>query len=120
MGDAQGRGDAPTTDVCRERRNAAAVARAAASSTATDRRTAAAMKVLHTSDWHLGARIGRLDRADDAFARIAELMAVILHVSQGHGLGRAQPHVDDRLVAGDVFDEARTLPLGGLVRRLSQ
>ncbi len=35
------------------------------------------MKILHTSDWHLGARIGRLDRADDAFARIAELAALI-------------------------------------------
>lgn len=65
------------------------------------------MKILHTSDWHLGARIGRLDRADDAFARIAELAAVI-----------DEEAVDVLLVAGDVFDETRTHQLGGLVRRL--
>lgn len=66
------------------------------------------MKILHTSDWHLGARIGRVDRADDAFARITELTEVI-----------ATEQVDLLLVAGDVFDETRTLPLGGLVRRLA-
>ncbi len=67
------------------------------------------MKILHTSDWHLGARIGRLDRADDAFARIDELAHVI-----------DQEQIDLLLVAGDVFDEARTTPLGGLVRRLAE
>ena len=65
------------------------------------------MKILHTSDWHLGARIGRLDRADDAFARIAELAALI-----------DEEDVDLLLVAGDVFDETRTHQLGGLLRRL--
>lgn len=65
------------------------------------------MKILHTSDWHLGARIGRLDRADDAFARIAEIAALI-----------DEEDVDLLLVAGDVFDEARTHQLGGLLRRL--
>ena len=65
------------------------------------------MKILHTSDWHLGARIGRLDRADDAFARIAELAALI-----------DEEDVDLLLVAGDVFDETRTYQLGGLLRRL--
>jgi DNA repair protein SbcD/Mre11 len=66
------------------------------------------VKILHTSDWHLGARIGRVDRADDAFARIAELTEVI-----------DTEQVDLLLVAGDIFDETRTLPLGGLVRRLA-
>jgi exonuclease SbcD len=66
------------------------------------------VKILHTSDWHLGARIGRLDRADDAFSRIAELAQVI-----------DEENVDVLLVAGDVFDETRTLPLGGLLRRLA-
>jgi exonuclease SbcD len=66
------------------------------------------VKILHTSDWHLGARIGRLDRADDTFARIAELTGVI----------DAQ-QVDLLLVAGDVFDETRTAQLGGLIRRLA-
>jgi exonuclease SbcD len=65
------------------------------------------MKILHSSDWHLGARIGRLDRADDAFARIAELADVI-----------DREAIDVLLVAGDVFDETRTAQLGGLVRRL--
>jgi exonuclease SbcD len=65
------------------------------------------VKILHTSDWHLGARIGRLDRADDAFARIAELAALI-----------DEEDVDLLLVAGDVFDETRTHQLGGLLRRL--
>lgn len=65
------------------------------------------MKILHTSDWHLGARIGRVDRADDAFARIAELAALI-----------DEEDVDLLLVAGDVFDETRTYQLGGLLRRL--
>lgn len=67
------------------------------------------MKILHTSDWHLGARIGRLDRADDAFARIAELTEVI-----------DEEQVDLLLVAGDIFDETRTHQLGGLLRRLAQ
>jgi DNA repair protein SbcD/Mre11 len=66
------------------------------------------VKILHTSDWHLGARIGRVDRADDAFARITELTEVI-----------DEEQVDLLLVAGDVFDETRTLPLGGLIRRLA-
>jgi exonuclease SbcD len=67
------------------------------------------MKILHTSDWHLGARIGRLDRADDAFARIDEITRVL-----------DEEQVDLLLVAGDVFDETRTAQLGGLVRRLAE
>src|SRR6266536_498895 len=67
------------------------------------------MKILHTSDWHLGARIGRLDRADDAFARIDQIIQVL-----------DQEQVDLLLIAGDVFDETRTSPLGGLVRRLAE
>jgi exonuclease SbcD len=66
------------------------------------------VKILHTSDWHLGARIGRVDRADDAFARITELTEVI-----------DAEQVDLLLVAGDVFDETRALQLGGLIRRLA-
>jgi exonuclease SbcD len=67
------------------------------------------MKILHTSDWHLGARIGRVDRADDSFARIDEITSVL-----------DQEQVDLLLVAGDVFDETRTAQLGGLVRRLAE
>jgi len=67
------------------------------------------MKILHTSDWHLGARVGRVDRADDAFARITELAEVI-----------DAEQVDLLLVAGDVFDETRAIQLGGLIRRLAE
>ena len=66
------------------------------------------MKILHTSDWHLGARIGRVDRADDVFARITELTELI-----------DTEQVDLLLVAGDIFDETRTAQLGGLIRRLA-
>ncbi len=65
------------------------------------------MKLLHTSDWHLGARLGGIDRADDAFARIAELCAVI----DTH-------QVDCLLIAGDVFDETRADRLPALLYRL--
>jgi DNA repair protein SbcD/Mre11 len=65
------------------------------------------MKLLHTSDWHLGARLGGIDRADDAFARIAELCAVI----DTH-------QVDCLLIAGDVFDETRADRLPALLHRL--
>jgi exonuclease SbcD len=52
------------------------------------------MKILHTADWHLGDRLGRIDRTDDlrrAVERVAE-----------HCARRA---VDVLLVAGDLFSE---------------
>lgn len=52
------------------------------------------MKILHTADWHLGDRLGRIDRTEDlrrAVERVAE------HCER--------EHVDVLLVAGDLFSE---------------
>src|SRR5918911_3463838 len=52
------------------------------------------MRILHTADWHLGDRLGRIDRTDDlrrAVERVADYC-------------RAE-RVDVLLVAGDLFSE---------------
>ncbi|HXD86969.1 MAG TPA: exonuclease SbcCD subunit D [Urbifossiella sp.] len=52
------------------------------------------MKLLHTADWHLGDRLGRIDRTDDlrrAVDRVADLCR--------------DERVDVLLVAGDLFSE---------------
>jgi exonuclease SbcD len=52
------------------------------------------MKILHTADWHLGDRLGRIDRTDDlrrAVERVADCCA--------------RGRVDVLLVAGDLFSE---------------
>lgn len=67
------------------------------------------MLILHTSDWHLGARTGGIDRLDDAFDRIDELMAVI-----------DERQADVLLIAGDVFDEARADRLPAIFSRLGR
>ncbi len=67
------------------------------------------MRILHTSDWHLGARIGTQDRTDDLFARLRELCEYI-----------DREEVDLLLVAGDVFDEHRAEALARLVKRLGK
>ncbi len=51
------------------------------------------MRVLHTSDWHIGKRVGRYDRSDEYVEVLAEVAAV------------AQEHeVDLVLHSGDLFD----------------
>ncbi len=67
------------------------------------------MKILHTSDWHLGARTGGIDRTDDLFGRIDELADVI-----------DDRQIDCLLIAGDVFDEARSDRLPNLFGRLGR
>ncbi|MBA2338517.1 MAG: exonuclease SbcCD subunit D [Acidimicrobiia bacterium] len=69
------------------------------------------MRVLHTSDWHVGKRIGRYDRSDDHRAVIDEVVTV------------AQEHdVDLVLHSGDLFDrplppvDALDIALDGLLR----
>jgi exonuclease SbcD len=52
------------------------------------------MKILHTADWHLGDRLGRIDRTDD-LRRAVERVAVYCK----------QERVDVLLVAGDLFSE---------------
>jgi exonuclease SbcD len=52
------------------------------------------MRILHTGDWHLADRLGRIDRTDDlrkAVERVGEYCK--------------QEHVDLLLVAGDLFSE---------------
>ncbi len=69
------------------------------------------MRVLHTSDWHVGKRIGRYDRAAEYRAVIDEVVAVA-----------EAENVDLVLHSGDLFDrplppvEALDIGLDGLVR----
>jgi exonuclease SbcD len=69
------------------------------------------MRILHTSDWHVGRRLGRHDRT-------VEFHAVLSEVAE---IADAQA-VDLVIVSGDVFDrpvppvDALTLGLGGLLR----
>lgn len=54
------------------------------------------MKVLHTSDWHLGARLGRHERHLDHVAALRALIAL------------AEAHTPDLIVhSGDLFDSPR-------------
>jgi DNA repair protein SbcD/Mre11 len=52
------------------------------------------MKILHTADWHLGDRLGRIDRTAD-LQRAVEQVARYCHDEQ----------VEVLLIAGDVFSE---------------
>lgn len=54
------------------------------------------MRILHTADWHLNHRLGRIDRNDD-ICRSLERIAGYLE----------EYHVDVMVVAGDLFDRAR-------------
>src|SRR5215211_8331630 len=49
------------------------------------------MRILHTADWHLGDRIGRIDDLRKAVERVAAYCK--------------SEHVDVLLVAGDLFSE---------------
>ena len=51
------------------------------------------MKILHTSDWHLGKRL-------DYFSRLAEQRAVLAEIVEIAD----QEDVDAVIVAGDLFD----------------
>jgi exonuclease SbcD len=52
------------------------------------------MKILHTADWHLGDRLGRIDRTADLRTAVARVAAYC-----------KQEAVDVLLVAGDLFSE---------------
>lgn len=52
------------------------------------------MRILHTADWHLGDRLGRIDRTDDLRKAVERV------VRQCH-----EAKVDTLLVAGDLFSE---------------
>jgi exonuclease SbcD len=68
------------------------------------------MKILHTADWHLGDRLGRIDRTDDlrrAVERVADYCT--------------RNRVDVLLVAGDLFSElARPDGLRDAIRHVQE
>jgi exonuclease SbcD len=68
------------------------------------------MKILHTADWHLGDRLGRIDRTED-LRRAVERVA-----------GYCSEHrVDVLLVAGDLFSElARPDGLRDAIRHVQE
>ena len=51
------------------------------------------MKILHTADWHLGKRQGRIDRSDDLRRAVARVVEVC-----------EREAVEVLLIAGDLFD----------------
>jgi DNA repair protein SbcD/Mre11 len=67
------------------------------------------VRLLHTSDWHLGARLRGVDRTSDQLARVAELL--------GYARERG---VDLLLVAGDVVDEHRPSHLDAVLGELAE
>src|SRR5262245_48676891 len=68
------------------------------------------MRILHTADWHLGDRLGRVDRTDD-LRRAVEQIAGYCDSEK----------VDVLLVVGDVFSElARPDGLRDAVRHLQE
>ena len=67
------------------------------------------MRILHTSDWHLGTRLGNQDRWPDHWERLQELC---VHIDQ--------EEVDLLLVAGDVFDEHRAERLAIIINQLAR
>ncbi|HEY4026855.1 MAG TPA: exonuclease subunit SbcD [Candidatus Dormibacteraeota bacterium] len=67
------------------------------------------MKLLHTSDWHLGARLRGVDRTGDQLARVREVLAYT-----------REREVHLLLVAGDVVDEHRASHLDGVLGELAE
>lgn len=60
------------------------------------------MKILHTSDWHVGKKLGRYDRMDE----VAEVLAEVVEIANTQ-------NVDLVVVSGDLFDRPSP-PLDGL------
>lgn len=67
------------------------------------------MRILHTADWHLGARLGSQDRIDDQLDRLEEIATLL-----------DSEEIDLLLVAGDVFDEHRSEALSKIVSLLAR
>ena len=53
------------------------------------------MRILHTGDWHIGKKLGRIDRAAEAEGVLDEVVSIAV-----------AEDVDAVLVAGDLFDRA--------------
>ncbi|MCA1840312.1 MAG: exonuclease SbcCD subunit D [Actinobacteria bacterium] len=60
------------------------------------------MRILHTADWHVGKKLGRVDRTEEFQAVLDEIISI----------ARDQK-LDMAIVAGDLFDRALP-PLGSL------
>jgi len=67
------------------------------------------MKLLHTADWHLGAHLGNVDRADDQFRSLERMMGYC-----------EERQVDVMVVAGDIIEEYRGDDVAALVQRLAR
>lgn len=67
------------------------------------------MKILHTSDWHLGAELKHVPRIDDQLARVEE----ILTICDEHA-------VDLLLIVGDFMNETRSDRMTRILRPFGQ
>ncbi len=67
------------------------------------------MRLLHTADWHLGDRLGTVDRAQD---QMRSIEAILAHCEENR--------VDVLVVAGDVFNDYATDNLSGLMREFAR
>jgi exonuclease SbcD len=67
------------------------------------------MRILHTSDWHLGATLGGYDRTEELFAQVERVCAIA-----------EDRRVDVLLVAGDIFDCHRRQRLHEVTQRLAR
>jgi len=65
------------------------------------------MRVLHTSDWHLGQSLKQVPRLADQLERVEEVLTICDH-----------REVDLLLVAGDVVDETSPTKMPGLIHQL--
>src|SRR5262245_39129425 len=54
------------------------------------------MRILHTSDWHLGSYLHGFDRADELFGQVEQVCRII-----------EEQRVNVLLVAGDIFERER-------------
>ena len=67
------------------------------------------LRIIHTADWHLGDRLGGVERLGDQAARLREL------ISHGETHG-----ADALLVCGDVLEEVRPDRLSALIATLAE
>lgn len=52
------------------------------------------MKIIHTADWHLCDKLGRIDRTDDVLGRVQRVAEIC-----------AEEQADVLLIAGDIFSK---------------
>jgi exonuclease SbcD len=67
------------------------------------------MRLLHTSDWHLGSRLHGHDRTDELFGQVGRVLEIA-----------ERERVDVLLVAGDIFECRSRQTAHEVTKRLSQ